>query len=71
MAGCWHEPYDAMTLGEATDWCRGEPYACACAGRPPGALACYCQLRIMQVSALHRAAHIAVKQVADLAAKLG
>lgn len=51
-----------MTLGEATARLRMEPIACACVG----GTSC-CRFRGAQSAALHRAAHIAVKLMAERA----
>lgn len=51
--------YAAMTLGEALALLRTPPWACACSG-PPCCVQWYRQAR-----ALKRAAHIAVKLMAD------
>lgn len=62
----WIAHYDAMTLGELAEWQSQPGFACACAGCPLGSSACYCELTCMQMRALHRGAHIAVKLVAEL-----
>lgn len=53
-----------MTLAKATDLHRTPAWACACIGPPYCCLFAYDQAR-----ALHRAAHIAARQMADLLAR--
>jgi hypothetical protein len=56
-----------MTLGEALEILTACPIACACSGPGPWP-GCYCGWTIAEARALHRAAHIAARQIADLAA---
>jgi hypothetical protein len=58
------EAYARMTLGEAMDRLRAEPFVCACAG-PPCCVDWY-----RQALALQRAAHIAVKLMDERRAQL-
>lgn len=51
-----------MALGEATELLTGEPVICACVGPPH-----CCRYAWEQARALRRAAHIAVRMMADLA----
>jgi hypothetical protein len=50
----------AMTLAQAVDLLRAEPFACACVG-PPWC----CRYAFGQAQALLQAAHITIKMVAD------
>jgi len=49
-----------MTLAEAMAYMRAEPWACACVGGE-----WCCGRAIRQATALHRAAHITIKLVAE------
>jgi hypothetical protein len=64
MAAARVEGLGAMTLGKALEFLRAEPWGCACVGGP-----WCCRLRYAQAHALVRAAHVVVKQLAELSAR--
>jgi len=53
-----------MTLADATDRLRAEPWACACIGDP-----LCCRHPFEQARQLQRAAHIVARQLTDLATR--
>jgi hypothetical protein len=55
-----------MTLGQGVELLRLEPFACACIGGP-----ICCRYAWGQAKALQRVAHVAVRQMADLAKRRG
>jgi len=60
---------EPMTLGELAEVLDYGPWGCACTGPPPGERLCACALFRREATPLQRGAHIAVKLIADYAAK--
>lgn len=56
-----------MTLGELAEALAYEPWGCACSGPYP---VCACARFWAEARALQRAAHIAIKMIADVSNRL-